>query len=415
MSAKTRRPPVPAAVAEIQGLYGPFTFPENLLQKIWERRDFDAYHAATAGGQRVRIEHTGNWNHLGGPDFKNARLCIGENKLAGDVEVHLRESDWDAHRHTNDPAYANVILHVVLFPPRRDATPGANARDIPVLSLLPLLHHDLEQYAADDAIEHLAAHSLSRASKTLSTLAHDELRATLAHHAEKRWRQKIHFARQRVGKLGWDEACHHAALEILGYSRNRAAMLDVAGKYPLRAWGDPAGSADAVFAAQQEAHAWAPQATRPANHPRTRLHQYAAWVSARPAWPRSLPVFAKYFSAGGDPASGAVSPGVAAWRRDNKSAGLRKRICSEICGNALGGTRLDTFVCDGLLPLLAARNAPDAAALGVAWRNWFVGDMPAHFAKQLRALGVTGTRTTPAHNGAAQGLLGFLLEEETNR
>jgi hypothetical protein len=135
-------------------------------------------------------------------------------------------------------------------------------------------------------------------------------------------------------------------------------------------------------------------------------------------------------SISGGSASGDIflSPGVAAWRRDSKAVGLRKRIRSEICGNALGGTRLDTFVCDGLLPLLAARNvaddaAPDAAsgmtldavlgaALGTAWRNWFVGDMPAHFTKQLRALGVTGTRATPAHNGAMQGLLGFLLEEE---
>ncbi|MDR1010386.1 MAG: DUF2851 family protein, partial [Opitutaceae bacterium] len=293
MSAKIRRPPVSAAVAEIQGLYGPFTFPEHLLQKIWERRDFDAHHAATADGRRVRIEHTGKWNRFGGPDFKNALLRIGGDRFAGDVEVHLRESDWDAHQHANDPAYANVVLHVVLFPPRRNATPGANARDIPVLSLLPLLHHDLEQYAADDAIEHLAAHSLSRANKTLSALAHDALRATLARHAEKRWRQKIHFARLRVEKLGWDEACHHAALEILGYSRNRAAMLGVAGKYPLRDWVKSAGLADAIFAEWQEARAWAPQATRPANHPRTRLRQYAAWVSARPTWTQALPALAK--------------------------------------------------------------------------------------------------------------------------
>ncbi len=389
-----------SAVAEIQGLYGPFTFPEKLLQKIWSRLDFDTHHAATADGRRVVIENPGKWNHLGGPDFKNARLRIGGDALSGDVEVHLRETDWLAHQHAADPAYENVALHVVLFPPRRDTTAGANARAIPILTLLPLLHHDLEQYAADDAIERLAAHALSRASKTLSSLPHAEMAATLAGHAEKRWRQKVRFAGLRIARCGWDEACHQTALEILGYSRNRAAMLSAAIGFPLNAWKE--NTADTIFAATT---GWASQATRPANHPRTRLRQYAAWLAARPAWPQKLLALAGQIPA-------AASATAAEWRRAAKASALRRHIRAEICGDALGGTRLDTLVCDGFLPLLAARNPAADATLYAAWQNWFPGDMPAHFAKQLRALEITGTRATPAHNGAAQGLLGFLIEEE---
>lgn len=388
------------AVAEIQGLYGPFTFPEKLLQKIWSRLDFDTHHAATADGRRVVIENPGKWNQLGGPDFKSSRLRIGGNALSGDVEVHLREADWLAHQHAADPAYKNVILHVVLFPPRREMTAGANARAIPILTLLPLLHHDLEQYAADDAIERLAAHALSRASKTLSSLPRAEMAAALARHAEKRWRQKVRFAAFRIARCGWDEACHQTGLEILGYSRNRAPMLSAAIDFPLEAWDET--TADAIFAVTA---GWAPQATRPANHPLARLRQYAAWLAARPAWPQALSSLAGQISA----ASNATA---AEWRRTAKASALRKRIGADICGDALGGTRLDTLVCDGFLPLLAARNTDAEPALHAAWHNWFPGDMPAHFARQLRALEITGTRAMPAHNGAAQGLLGFLLEEE---
>ena len=411
--------PPAVAVAEIQGLYGPFTFSEKLLQKIWARREFDTAHASTADGSRVQIETPGKWNHLGGPDFKNARLRIGDAALAGDIEVHLRETDWHAHRHADDPAYANVILHVVLFPSRRNTTPGANARVIPILTLLPLLHHDLEEYAADDAIERLASHSLSNASKNLSALSLPEILATLASHAEKRWRQKIHFAAQRIKRLGWDEACHHAALEILGYSRNRAPMLAIAGRHPLENWGKFANARDAAAFAEdifnEHAGTWARQAARPANHPRTRLRQYAAWTTARPAWPESLlqlqltGCFSKNDS-GAD--ANTSSSNAAAWRRANKATALRKHIRAEICADAIGGTRLDTFICDGLLPLLAAQNPACEHALGEAWTHWFTGDMPARFASQLRALGVTGGRNAPANNGAAQGLLGFLIEEE---
>ncbi|MDF9828405.1 hypothetical protein M2447_002524 [Ereboglobus sp. PH5-10] len=401
------------AVAEIQGLYGPFTFPETLLQKIWDRRDFDTLHAATVGGQRVRIGHPGQWNHGGGPDFKNARLHIGNASITGDVEVHLREADWHAHHHASDPAHANVVLHVVLFPPQCATTRGVNGREIPVLALLPLLHHDLEQYAADDAVERLAAHPLSTAGKSLSSLTPPELSSAIAHHAQKRWHQKIHFASGRVTRLGWDDACHHTALEILGYRNNRPAMVAIAGEHPLESWPQSVSAqnaisfAERIFNEQTDNRAWAPRSSRPANHPRTRLRQYALWASARPAWPQLLQKFAAGFQKN-EPAPASV----AEWRRVNKAASLRKRIRMEICGDALGGSRFDTLVCDGFLPLLAAQNHAREETLREAWTNWFAGDMPARFAAYLRALGITGASGTPNHNGAGQGLLGFLLETE---
>ena len=443
------------SVAEIQGLYGPFTFHEKLLQQIWSRRDFDTASATTADGRGITILHSGRWNHHGGPDFKNARLRIGGEDVEGDVEVHLRETDWQAHQHAADPAYANVVLHVVLFPPRNACTGGAGGRAIPILTLLPILRHDLEEYAADAAIERLAEHPLTHAHKMLSALSLPELHGVLACHAEKRWRRKIHYARLRIERLGWEEACHHTALEILGYSANRSAMLAVAAAFPLKSWRERVSSAEGascslgreqdapptlefvaeIYAMQRDNGSWASAPARPANQPLTRLRQYAAWVAARPDWPGSLrgfslPVISAKTGAGG----------VAAMRRAVQFVALRKRIAASVCAGAIGGTRFDTLVTDGFLPLLAAGGGGGAqepsgqtwqSALHLAagggggaqssagettlfalWKNWPVGDMPAQYPKLLRTLEVTGARDTPLHNGATQGLLGFLIEAE---
>ena len=80
-------------VQEIQGLYGAFTLTERVLQKIWLRQDFSTENLRTACGRSVEVVDPGRWNLLGGPDFKDARLCIDGRQVDGDVEVHFASSD----------------------------------------------------------------------------------------------------------------------------------------------------------------------------------------------------------------------------------------------------------------------------------------------------------------------------------
>lgn len=395
----------PSAVAEIQGLYGPFSFPEKLLQKIWLRGDFDRMSAATVDGRRVGVVQPGKWNLLGGPDFKGARLQFAGEAISGDVELHLQAGDWVAHAHARDPAYDNVVLHVVLFPPGPDhVTRGAGGREIPVLVLLPLLHHDLEEFAAEDAVEALAGRpATARIPDELAALGPAELVEKLRAHGAARWRQKVHFARLRIQRLGWDGACHHAALEILGYRFNRPPMLRIAGRWPLVEWAKGAVALEEAFAA--ESGAWSLQGVRPANHPRSRLRQYIEWTRQRPDWSTALGALVDDLpKIDANETTGKV-------RRLHGFTACRERLAA-LAGGAVGGTRLDNIICDGFLPLLAAHSGGELQGW---WFNWFPGDLPPCFIRELRRLGVFGPRASPACHGVAQGLLGWLLEHEAAR
>jgi hypothetical protein len=399
------------ALAEVQGLYGPFSFAEKLLQKIWLRGDFDRGAAKLGDGRAVRITHPGKWNLLGGPDFKGARLAFGDTaEIHGDVELHLHVSDWHAHGHARDPAYARVVLHVVLFPPEAGhVTRGGDGREIPLLALLPLLPHDLEEFAADESVEALAGPSLANAPEALASLGQPELLVLLRDHAKARWLKKVHFAGVRLARLVWEEACHQAALETLGYRFNRSPMLRIAGRWPLRNWRTMSAlEVEEVFAS--EADSWSVQGVRPANHPRVRLRQYAAWIRSAPDWPEC---FAKMAARVPSLSVDFHSETTRIARREHGLNLLREKIAESVCGGALGGTRLDNLVCDALLPLAAAR-ACGPFDFGV-WFHWFPGDQPPALMRVLRQLGVCDGRGQPMCHGFAQGLLDWFIAREARR
>lgn len=83
---------------------------EEILYHIWQ---YKQYSYSTLDGELLVIKQSGQRNYDSGPDFTNARIIIGDTLWAGDVEIHLKSSDWIAHKHQNDPNYEKVILHVV--------------------------------------------------------------------------------------------------------------------------------------------------------------------------------------------------------------------------------------------------------------------------------------------------------------
>ena len=106
---------------------------EDFLHYLWKFKKFDLLNLKTFNGEEITIVNVGQYLELAGPDFFNAQIVIGNQKWAGNVEIHLKSSDWYVHHHERDAAYENVILHVVwehdteIF--------RSNETEIPVLEL----------------------------------------------------------------------------------------------------------------------------------------------------------------------------------------------------------------------------------------------------------------------------------------
>ena len=87
---------------------------EDFLQYAWNYRLFDSESLMSCRGNRIELVDTGHLNRDSGPDFFESRVQIDDLLWVGNVEMHLRASDWYRHNHDKDLAYNNVILHVVL-------------------------------------------------------------------------------------------------------------------------------------------------------------------------------------------------------------------------------------------------------------------------------------------------------------
>lgn len=85
---------------------------EEFLHYLWKHKILPT-DLQTQYGEKIKIIKTGIHNHDAGPDFMDARIKIGNTLWAGNIEIHVKTSDWFRHGHQNDKKYDNVILHFV--------------------------------------------------------------------------------------------------------------------------------------------------------------------------------------------------------------------------------------------------------------------------------------------------------------
>lgn len=118
---------------------------ENFLHYVWQFKKFRTADLKTTSGEAIALLNNGQHNLNGGPDFFNAQLKIDDQLWAGNVEIHLKSSDWYVHNHEVDSAYDNVILHVVYE--HDTAIFRKDNSQIPTLELKDLIHRNvLENY-----------------------------------------------------------------------------------------------------------------------------------------------------------------------------------------------------------------------------------------------------------------------------
>ncbi len=107
--------------------------PEEFIHHIWEKQLFGNCFT-TESGHSCNVIQAGNRGNRDGPDFESAIVTIDGQCWAGAIEIHIKASDWNRHGHHQDPAYNQVILHVVL---ENDINTQTEAGFIPPVVVLP--------------------------------------------------------------------------------------------------------------------------------------------------------------------------------------------------------------------------------------------------------------------------------------
>lgn len=200
------------------------------MHYVWEHRLWNpSLPLHTTTGLPLRIISPGTPNTHAGPDFFNARILIDGHLWAGNVEIHLRASDWHRHHHTADPAYHSVILHVV---DRDDATIlRPDGTPIPQLRLpcSPVFYRHYHTLVGAPASELPCAPQLS--------LIHPiHLTAFTQALAYSRLYRRADHIRTLLGRLGndWESTSYITVARALGFGLNGDCFERLAISTPLR-------------------------------------------------------------------------------------------------------------------------------------------------------------------------------------
>ena len=86
---------------------------EEFLHYQWKYSLYDPDSLLDTDGNKISVIHPGEYNRDSGPDFFNSRISVDGTVWAGNIEIHTLSSHFDLHGHQYDPAFNNVILHVV--------------------------------------------------------------------------------------------------------------------------------------------------------------------------------------------------------------------------------------------------------------------------------------------------------------
>jgi hypothetical protein len=194
--------------------------PERLLQVVWQHQRLLRDQLQTLDGVPVRVLHPGFHNLEGGPDFRNAVLQFADDTArTGDVEVDLRASGWRAHGHDRNPAFHNVILHVIW-----ESEPRLQGRtSLAVMVLRGLLDAPLGELSLwlGGETAHLFPEALrGKCCAPLRQLSHSELLDVLHQAAQVRLRSKAAQFQARARQVGWEQALWEGLFRALGFKHN---------------------------------------------------------------------------------------------------------------------------------------------------------------------------------------------------
>lgn len=185
---------------------------ESFLHYLWQNGLFTKPLFTTLN-EPVKVITSGFHNLHAGPDFSDARLVIGETIWAGNVEIHVKTSDWFKHGHQNDEAYNNVALHVVYQDDLKENFPG-----MPVCELADKI--DLELYNAYERF--IAAEQFVPCADKISRVSEIDLTLWLERMLIEKLEHKADFIQDALtlSQNDWEEALYHTIARSFGFSVN---------------------------------------------------------------------------------------------------------------------------------------------------------------------------------------------------
>ncbi len=204
---------------------------EDFLHYVWKFKKFDFLNVESAAGEPLHIFQTGIHNQTqSGPDFFNAKIKIGKQLWAGNVEIHLKSSDWYAHHHETDPAYDNVILHVVW-----EYDVAVYRRDNSVIPTLVL-----KTYIAENALKNyqqllgLKTYKWINCEKDFPDFSNFELNNWLERLYIERLEEKSKVIRTILKETtnNWEATLFRMLAKNFGLNVNGEAFLSMAGSFP---------------------------------------------------------------------------------------------------------------------------------------------------------------------------------------
>lgn len=245
--------------------------PESDLWRLWEGQRFPKTALVTADGRPLRVIFRGQPGRGPGPDFRGAMIAGPDGLLQGDVELHVRTSDFRRHGHHTDPAYADVALHVVFFHDENGDTLLPGGRAAPVLALAgPRLGSWLEHAPrwgepCRDAVVRLGADEVGRALERLGGM---------------RFRQKAAAYRKRLaGGENIEQVLWAGLVEALAFGGEREAFRRLAADAPwvnVRSAAREGRAAALALLTEQYVFAGTRCGVRPGNSAERRLEGAAA-------------------------------------------------------------------------------------------------------------------------------------------
>ncbi|MEP0987637.1 DUF2851 family protein [Ekhidna sp.] len=193
---------------------------EQFLHYIWKYQKFDYQSLTLTSGQSLRVFYQGNSNQDSGPDFEEGRIKIDTIEWAGQIEIHINSSDWANHNHQNDPAYQNVILHVVW---NHDKEVLLDDVPIPTLELKNIVDPTLlEKYR-----KYINAPSDIPCTGLLKNISPFTMTTMLNRTLVERLENKGHRILQSLQRNNndWEETTYQAIASNFGFATNKESFI----------------------------------------------------------------------------------------------------------------------------------------------------------------------------------------------